>query len=161
MSLHSVPLAALLLLVAAAAPAALAEPPRCTHVGCVHAHDDDGDGDADEVNAALAAAFLTWLNVNANRTNVSWWGGVTFEEHEPLHGPDDKAPGVESWGYANLTADDGGPGFNATEADVLAYFSDHETGAVEPVLARWLYAGDADRDGVPDRCGGMACLALP
>lgn len=154
--------AAALLLLAFTAPVALAEPPRCTTAGCVHVHDGDRDGAPDEVNGAFAALGLAWLNVNANHTNVSWWGGFTFEEYEHLHGPDDKAFGAESWGYANLTSADGGPGFNATEADVLAYFVDHETGVLEPLLWRSIYLADADGDDVPDSCGETRCAdALP
>lgn len=123
----------------------------CTGLGCVHTDDQDEDGRPDWANGAFSVQQLAYWNANLNRTNVSHGGGATTEEHEALHGPDDKALGVDAWGYANLTSRQGGPGFNDTELDVLVFWTDHETGEFEAVLERSFYAGDSDGDGRPDR----------
>lgn len=123
----------------------------CIAYGCVITDDQDGDGRADWANAALAAESAFFLNANANRTNASWHGGATTEEHEALHGPDDMATGADSWGYANLTGREGGPGFNDTEASVLLFQTDHETGEFVVLREETLFVGDSDRDGRPDR----------
>ena len=142
------------LLLAAPLAAAADVPPKqrvCTAAGCVLTDDQDGDGRVDWENAALAAGQLVYLNANANRTNASWWAGVTTEEHEPLHGPDDMATGLDAWGYANLTGRDGGPGFNDTDVNVLLFQTDHETGEFVVLREETAYVGDSDRDGRPDR----------
>ena len=147
-------LLAALCLAAPFAAAGIEVPPEqrvCNAAGCVGTDDQDDDGRVDWVNAALAAGQLVYLNANANRTNVSWWGGVTTEEHEPLHGPDDMASGADSWGYANLTRRDGGPGFNDTDVHVLLFQTDHETGEFIVLREETVYVGDSDRDGRPDR----------
>ena len=140
------PLLALLAAFLLAAPLAAAQdvPPRqraCTAAGCVLTDDQDGDGRVDWANAAFSAGQLAFLNLNANRTNVSWWVGVTTEEHEPLHGPDDMATGADSWGYANLTGPRGGPGFNDTDVHVLVFQTDHETGELVVVRDETVYVG--------------------
>lgn len=146
------------LLVAVPVAAAAAEPPKdpwkrrvCTALGCAQTDDQDADGTPDYANGAFASSGLVYLNLNANRTNVSWWGGVTTEEYEALHGPEDKALGVDAWGYANLTSRAGGPGFNDTDVHVLAFWTDHETGEFEAIRDWTVFAGDTDRDGRPDR----------
>lgn len=118
----------------------------CNALGCVHTDDRDEDGRPDYANGAFAHADLAYLNLNVNRTNVSWWGGFTFEEHEALHGPDDKALGMDSWGYANLTAQDGGPGFNDTDVHVLAFWFVHDTGEFETIREEDAYLSYRDLD---------------
>lgn len=147
-----------LLLAAPLVAAVAVEPPKepwkrrfCNALGCVITDDQDADGKPDYVNGAFASSGLVYANLNVNRTNVSWWGGATTEEHEALHGPEDKALGVDSWGYANLTARDGGPGFNDSDVHVLAFWTDHETGEFEAIRDWTVYVDDANRDGRPDR----------
>jgi hypothetical protein len=152
------PLRALVLLAALclAAPLAAADvPPKqrvCTAYGCAQTDDRDGDGKVDWANVALAAENAVHLNANANRTNASYQGSATAEEYEPLHVDElGGAPGVDAWGYANLTSREGGVGFNDTDANLVLYLLDHETGEVLILAEGTVYAADADRDGLPDR----------
>lgn len=145
-----VPLLVLALLVGAPLAAAQGEPEdpwrrrACNAVGCAQTDDQDEDGRPDYVNFASAQLQVAYLNLNVNRTNVSWWGGFTFEEHEALHGPDDKALGADSWGYANLTAQDGGPGFNDTDVHVLAYWFVHDSGEFETIREEEIHLSHKD-----------------
>lgn len=148
--------AAMLLALALSAPLAGAatvpsEPRACVEGACVVTQDQDEDGDLDWANVAFSYAGLVFLNLNVNATNVTWWGGFTFEEYEALHGPDEHSLGADSWGYANLTAQDEGPGFNDTDAHAFVYQLDHETGDYDVVYEGKLFAGDTDGDGRPDR----------
>lgn len=150
------PASVLLLALCLAAPLAAAEVPSrqtfCTALGCAQVDDRDGDRLPDWTNLALAAAGAAYLNANANRTNLSYQGGATAEEYEPLHVDElGGAPGVDAWGYANLTSRSGGPGFNDTDAHAEAYALDHETGEARTLRSETVYAADDDRDGVPDR----------